>query len=54
MEEFQVANRSLENTVYYINCDQRAVDDITSYGSTNPKQVEHQLTLWRDRLSDVP
>ena len=31
---------------------ERAIEAITSYGSTNPEQVEHQLAIWREKLSD--
>jgi argininosuccinate lyase len=49
---FQSAHDSLDASVYGILGAQRAVEAITSYGSTNPEQIEHQLTLWRERLSD--
>ena len=49
---FQSAHESLDASVYDVLGAQRAVEATTSYGSTNPEQVEHQLTLWRERLSD--
>ncbi len=51
-EEFQSAHRSLDKSVYNLLGVQRAVEAFTSYGSTNPEQVEHQLALWRERLAD--
>jgi len=50
--EFQAAHPSLDNTVYQILGAQRAVEAFTSYGSTNPDQVQHQLDRWRDRLAE--
>ena len=52
LEEFQSAHASLDKTVYDVLGVDRAVEAFTSYGSTNPEQVEHQLTTWRERLSD--
>jgi len=52
LEEFQSAHRSLDNKVYDILGAQRAVEAFSSYGSTNPEQVEHQLALWRERLAE--
>jgi argininosuccinate lyase len=51
LEEFQSAHKSLDKTVYDILGVERAVEAFTSYGSTNPEQVEHQLNIWRERLS---
>jgi argininosuccinate lyase len=53
LEEFQAAHTSLDKTVYDLLGVERAIEAFTSYGSTNPEQVEHQLTLWRDRLADT-
>jgi argininosuccinate lyase len=53
LEEFQTAHASLDKSVYDILGVDRAIAAFTSYGSTNPGQVDHQLTLWRDRLSDT-
>ena len=51
LEEFQAAHKSLDNTVYSVLGAERAVEAFTSFGSTNPEQVEHQLALWRERLA---
>jgi argininosuccinate lyase len=49
---FQSAHESLDASVYEILGAERTVAAIVSYGSTNPQQVEHQLALWRERLSN--
>jgi argininosuccinate lyase len=51
LEEFQAAHPSLDQSVYEILGAQRAVEAFTSYGSTNPDQVDHQLAHWRQRLN---
>jgi argininosuccinate lyase len=51
LEELQSAHSSLNKQVYDILGAVNAVSSFTSYGSTNPEQVEHQLNLWRERLS---
>jgi argininosuccinate lyase len=51
VDDFQSAHKSLDEAVYKILGAQRAVEAFTSYGSTNPEQVEHQLALWRERLT---
>src|SRR4051812_41622052 len=51
-DAFQSAHESLDATVYEVLGAQRAVEAFTSYGSTNPEQVEHQLTIWRERLAE--
>jgi argininosuccinate lyase len=53
IDEFQAAHASLDKTVYDVLGANRAVEAFTSYGSTNPEQVQHQLTIWRERLSDT-
>ena len=50
LEEFQSAHASLDKSVYEILGAERAVNAFSSYGSTNPEQVEHQLSIWRERL----
>jgi argininosuccinate lyase len=50
VEDFQAAHTSLGNNVYDILGAGRAVEAFSSYGSTNPEQVEHQLSIWRERL----
>jgi argininosuccinate lyase len=52
LEEFTAAHASLDKSVYDVLGAERAVEAFTSYGSTNPEQVEHQLANWRERLSD--
>jgi argininosuccinate lyase len=52
LEEFRSAHASLDQSVLDVLGAERAVEAFSSYGSTNPEQVEHQLELWRERLSD--
>jgi argininosuccinate lyase len=49
-EEFQAAHPMLDRSVFEVLGARRAVDAFTSYGSTNPEQVAHQLAAWRERL----
>jgi argininosuccinate lyase len=51
LAEFQSAHEALGSEVYDILGAERAVGAFSSYGSTNPEQVEHQLAIWRERLS---
>jgi argininosuccinate lyase len=51
IEEFRGAHPALDATVFDVLGVNRAVNAFSSYGSTNPEQVEHQLQLWRERLS---
>lgn len=51
LEELQAAHPALDETVYEVLGVERAVAAFSSYGSTNPHQVAHQLELWRQRLS---
>jgi argininosuccinate lyase len=51
LEEFQSAHPSLDQTVYDVLGVDRAIQAFSSYGSSNPEQVEHQLSTWRQRLS---
>jgi argininosuccinate lyase len=51
LDAFQSAHISLDASVYEVLGAERAVEAFTSYGSTNPEQVEHQLANWRERLS---
>jgi argininosuccinate lyase len=51
-DAFQSAHKSLDASVYEVLGAQHAVEAISSYGSTNPEQVEHQLAIWRERLSE--
>jgi argininosuccinate lyase len=50
LAEFQAAHGSLDLSVVDLLGVERAVEAITSYGSTNPRQVAHQLAAWRTRL----
>jgi argininosuccinate lyase len=52
LEEFQAAHPSLDKSVFDVLGVDHAVAAFSSYGSTNPEQVTHQLQLWRERLSD--
>jgi argininosuccinate lyase len=52
LDAFQSAHESLDASVYDVLGAQRAIEAFSSYGSTNPEQVEHQLANWRERLSD--
>jgi argininosuccinate lyase len=50
LDEFQSAHAALDETVYEVLGVERTVAAFTSYGSTNPEQVEYQLAAWRERL----
>jgi len=50
LAEFQAAHSSLDGRVFDVLGAERAVAAFTSYGSTNPSQVAHQLDHWRKRL----
>jgi argininosuccinate lyase len=52
LEEFQAVHPSLDKSVFDVLGVDRAVEAFSSYGSTNPEQVAHQLEIWRDRLSE--
>jgi argininosuccinate lyase len=51
LEEFRAAHSALDASVFDVLGVDRAIKAFSSYGSTNPEQVEHQLQLWRERLS---
>jgi argininosuccinate lyase len=51
LEEFRAAHSSLDESVFDVLGVERAIEAFSSYGSTSPKQVEHQLQLWRERLA---
>jgi argininosuccinate lyase len=51
-DEFRSAHPLLDESVFAMLGTDRAVEAFSSYGSTNPEQVEHQLELWREKLSD--
>src|SRR3954470_10178831 len=50
-QELQSAHESLDGDARDTLGAENAVNAFSSYGSTNPGQVEHQLSLWRERLS---
>ena len=50
LAEFQAAHSSLDGRVFDVLGAERAIAAFTSYGSTNPSQVAHQLDHWRKRL----
>jgi argininosuccinate lyase len=52
LEEFQAAHPALDKTVYDVLGVDRAIAAFSSYGSTHPEQVAHQLALWRERLPE--
>ena len=52
LDEFRTAHPALDQSVFDVLGADRAVEAFSSYGSTNPGQVAHQLELWRERLSD--
>jgi argininosuccinate lyase len=51
LEEFQSAHASLDKSVFDVLGVEHAVEAFTSFGSTNPKQVEQHLAAWRERLN---
>jgi argininosuccinate lyase len=52
LEDFRAAHPALDESVFDVLGADRAVAAFSSYGSTNPEQVAHQLTMWRERLSE--
>jgi argininosuccinate lyase len=52
LEEFQSAHAVLDQSVFEVLGVERTIEAFSSYGSTNPNQVEHQLAAWRERLHD--
>ena len=50
LAEFQAAHAALDERVFDVLGAEQAVAAFTSYGSTNPAQVAHQLDHWRKRL----
>jgi argininosuccinate lyase len=52
LQEFQAALPSLDASVFELLGTDRAVEAFSSYGSTNPEQVAHQIELWRERLTN--
>jgi argininosuccinate lyase len=52
LAEFQAAHAKLDKRVFDLLGAARAVAAFTSYGSTNPEQVAHQLDEWQSRLAE--
>jgi argininosuccinate lyase len=52
LAEFQAAHPALDKQVFEVLGADRAVAAFTSYGSTNPSQVAHQLSRWQTKLND--
>jgi argininosuccinate lyase len=52
LDEFQAAHATFDKGVYEVLGAERAVEAFSSYGSTNPTQVQHQLAAWRERLEE--
>jgi argininosuccinate lyase len=52
LAEFHAAHPSLDERVFDVLGAERAVAAFTSYGSTNPSQVAHQLEHWKKRLEN--
>lgn len=52
LQEFQSAHPSLDESVLEVLGTDRAIAAFSSYGSTNPEQVAHQIELWRERLTN--
>jgi argininosuccinate lyase len=50
LAEFQAAHNSLDRRVFDVLGAEHAVNAFTSYGSTNPEQVAHQLAHWQQHL----
>ena len=50
LAEFQAAHPALDQRVFDVLGAERAVAAISSYGSTNPTQVAHQLSHWKEHL----
>jgi len=50
LEEFRQAHEALDETVYDALGADHAVAAMTSYGSTGPEQVQHQVARWKQRL----
>jgi argininosuccinate lyase len=51
VDEFRSAHAAFDETVFDVLGVERTIAAFTSYGSTNPEQVEHQLASWRERLN---
>jgi argininosuccinate lyase len=52
LADFQAAHSALDKRVYEVLGAASAVEAFTSYGSTGPEQVQHQLGIWQKRLAE--
>ena len=50
LEELQQVCPQLDEKVYEILGSKRAVESLTTYGSSAPKMVEAQVRAWKDKL----
>ena len=50
LEEFQQVWPHLDEQVYEVLGAKRAVEALTTYGSSGPKMVEAQIRVWKERL----
>jgi argininosuccinate lyase len=50
LDELQAAHPALDQSAFDLLGARQAIATFTSYGSTNPEQVTHQLAAWRERL----
>jgi argininosuccinate lyase len=50
LAEFQAADPSLDKSVFDVLGVEKAVAAVSSYGSTNPRQVDEQVRRWKKRL----
>ena len=51
LSDFQAAHKSLDEKVFEVLGVEQAIEAFVSYGSTAPKQVAQQVTLWKERLA---
>ncbi len=52
LEEFQDVHPELDRTIYDVLGVERALRAMRSYGSTAPEEVDRQVALWKQRLSE--
>jgi len=50
LEDFRAIDPSFENSVYDVLGARNAVNCLTSFGSSGPQQVRHQIDSWKKRL----
>ena len=51
LEEFLVADPSLDGKVYEVLGTKKSVAAFASYGSTAPAEVANQIVRWKEKLS---